>query len=317
MNNAGPTSTSRHPDTSKRRRAIAALIASMVIGSTVPILVRWSEVGPVSTAFWRMAIGGGLAIVVLRPWRDGRAVLSRGMVIGLGIGGALFAADLATFHLAIGATSVANASLLNNLAPLFAGAIAVVFGRPPSRRFWLGTALAIIGATVLFFPKFDRGSPELVGLGIGLTSALFFACYLLVVERLRDACSTITIVAWTGLAAAAVLLPTAWAAGEQLVPATLEGWIVLAALAIIAQGVGQALVVYALAGLSGPEAGAGILLQVVATAVLGVLLLGEAVGMALIVGGTTILLGVVMATSRGDGRGEGGPPIAKASISAS
>lgn len=288
----------RRRDVRERRRAVAALIAGAIIIGSVPILVRWSEVGAIATAFWRMAIAGGLALILLRPWHTRRTACSIRLVAGLGFCGLLFAADLATFHLAIGATTVANASLLNNLAPLFAGVLAMILGRPTGARFWLGMGCALIGVAMLFIPKLDRSSTELVGLGTGLASAIFFAGYLLVVERLRGVCSTVAIIGWTGLASAIVLLPAAWAAGERLLPVTVNGWLVLAALAIVAHGAGQALVIYALARLSGPEAGVGMLLQVVAAAMLGALLLGETIGLALVIGGAAVLLGVIVATTR-------------------
>lgn len=67
-------------------------------------------------------------------------------------------------------------------------------------------ALALAGIVMVFLPRIDRGSTEVVGLSIGLLSALFFVCYLLTVER-RGLLSTVTILARTGLAAAIVLLP--------------------------------------------------------------------------------------------------------------
>lgn len=72
----------------------------------------------------------------------------------------------------------------------------------------------------------------------------------------------------------------------------------MAALGIVADGLGQALLIYALARLSGPEASVGLLLQPVTAACLGALLLGEAVGLSLVLGGSVVLVGVFVATAR-------------------
>lgn len=283
---------------SERSLAILALVGAAIFIGWVPVLVRWSEVGPIATAFWRLSIASTLALAMLGFGRREHAPISGGLALWLAICGALFAGDLAFLHLAIGATSVANAALLNNLAPVFAGAIAMILGRPTGARFWAGMGLALIGVVLLFLPRLDRGPTELFGLVAGLLSALFFAGYLLAVERLREAFSTLAILAWMGLASAVVLLPVAWVAGERLMPITLEGWVIVISYALIAQGIGQALLIYALARVSGAEAGVGLLLQTATAAGFGALLLGEAAGPALLIGGGAVLAGVLIATSR-------------------
>ena len=97
-------------------RAFLCLCAGACGIACAPILVRLSETGPVASAFWRTAV----AAPVLCLWarraapRPVSASLRPAVAAGL-----FFAADLAVWHWSITYTSVANATLLANLAPIF------------------------------------------------------------------------------------------------------------------------------------------------------------------------------------------------------
>lgn len=96
-------------------------MAALIIGGS-PIFVRLSEVGPMATAFWRVA----LALIPLLAWSRlrGGAVADKppqrlSDYAQLVLPGVFLAIDLAAWHLALTMTSVANATLLANLAPVF------------------------------------------------------------------------------------------------------------------------------------------------------------------------------------------------------
>jgi len=138
---------------SPRARAIAtlALFAGAAAIATAPLFVRWSETGPIATAFWRIA----LALPLLWGWsvleQRGRHLASfaanRRLLV---LAGLFFAADLAVWHWSIVLTSVANATLLSNLAPIFVTLAAwVLFGRRPIGLFLVGLATALGGVTLL------------------------------------------------------------------------------------------------------------------------------------------------------------------------
>ncbi|RVL21384.1 EamA/RhaT family transporter, partial [Sinorhizobium meliloti] len=99
----------------------ALIIGGAAIGGS-PIFVRLSEVGPMATAFWRVA----LALIPLVAWsrlRGGAAAEKPPQCLSdyaqLILPGVFLAIDLAAWHLALTMTSVANATLLANLAPVF------------------------------------------------------------------------------------------------------------------------------------------------------------------------------------------------------
>ena len=111
----------------QRRLAFAALIAGGIAIAFSPIFMRLSEIGPIATAVHRLALGLPLFWLWLalekrdsrqdaplqnRPanWRDASM---------LALSGLFFALDLAAWHSSLGYTSVANATLLANNAPIF------------------------------------------------------------------------------------------------------------------------------------------------------------------------------------------------------
>lgn len=293
------------------RFAFAALIAGALCIALSPIFVRVSEAGPIATAFWRVA----LAVPVLwlwlasdtRPSRARRPSTPRDF-LRLSLAGAFFAGDLAFWHLSIQYTSIANSTLLANMAPIFVtlGAVAL-FGERVTRTFLAGLACALIGAVVLMGDSLAIGADTLLGDGLGVVTAMFYAAYLLAVGRLRADFSTATIMTWSALTTAILLLPLGLLAGETLWPATLFGWGVLVALAWISHAGGQSLITFALAHLPASFSSVSLLVQPVAAAILAWLLLAEALGPIQALGGAVVLVGIALARrgSRRPARSQG------------
>lgn len=288
-----------NPDTplataSGRGLAVAALLAGAVAIAVSPLFVKVSEAGPVATGFWRVA----LALPFLWAWsmigqperHAANFAADRRLMIAAGL---FFAGDLAVWHWSIVLTSVANATLLANLAPIFvAFAIWMLYGKRPTPLFLAGLAAALAGVALLLGGDFRLGAKAMLGDLLGVVTAMFYAAYQLAVTRLRSRAATASIMAWTGLVTACALLPVALASGEQILPATGMGWLKLVGLALISQVAGQSLIAYAMAHLPATFSSVGLLLQPVMAAVFAWLLLGEALGGIAIAGGIVVLIGI-------------------------
>lgn len=288
--------------------ALGMLCLGVVGIAWAPILFRLSEVGPIATAFWRVA----LAFPVLLAWRlvemrrsprpdgpartDGAGSWMSGR-IGLFAAGAFFAGDLAFWHWSLTWTSVANATLFANAAPIFVTLAAwMLFGRRFSARFLLGLALAIAGAGILMGSSLRIGPEHLVGDLLGMVTAMFLAGYLLTVERLRAAHSTASIMVWNAGAGAMLLLPLALVMEPVLLPpATVAGWWPMLVLALVSHAAGQSLIAYSMVRLPAALTAVSLLLQPVLAGVFAWAVLDEPVGVLQLVGGVVILAGVLLA----------------------
>ena len=293
-----------------RAGLLALFVGAFCIASSA-IWVRLSELGPVATAFWRVA----LALPLLWAWAarvslPGHIEAGRRFGWPLAAAGVCFAGDLALWHGSIVLTSVANATLLANFAPVFVTlAVWLLSGRRPHARFLLALAVALAGTIVLVgssigtassAPSSGRapateGTLRLIGDALGIGTAMFYAAYQLFVARVRSAVSTASVMAWSSLACAAVLLPVAVASGETLLPATLYGWTILAGLALVSHVAGQSLIAHAIAHLTPTLASVGLLLQPVVAAAFAWQVLGEPVGVLQVAGGTIVLAGIWLA----------------------
>lgn len=283
------------------RFALPALFSGAVAIAFAPIFVRLSDLGPVATAFYRIA----LALPVLMLWlrwdqRDDSSTQRRPASLRdygrLSIAGLFFACDLAVWHWSITLTSVANATLLANAAPVFVTLGGwLVFGIRVTPVFLLGMFMALGGMGVLMSESLTISIEHLWGDGLGLLTAFFYAGYILSVGRLRAEFSTAAIMTWSGAVTAAVLLPMAWLSGEDLWPATPYAWGILAALAIFSHAGGQSLIAYALAHLPAAFSSVGLLLQPATAAVLAWLLLDETLSPWQGLGGVVVLCGIYLA----------------------
>jgi drug/metabolite transporter (DMT)-like permease len=280
-----------------RTLALAALFAGASCIGTSAVLVKLADVGPVSSAFWRVA----LAVPVLWLWARATDEPAAGGEAGgtfklLLLAGFFFAGDLAFWHWSIVLTSVANATLLANCAPIFVTLAAwLLFRRRPRVQFVVGLATALAGMAMLLRGDFQHSGSELLGDALGVVTAMFYAAYQLTVTRARKRASTARIMFVSGVVTAAILLPLALGSGERFLPASPAGWLPLAGLALIAQVGGQGLIAYAMAHLPATFSSVGLLLQPVVAAVLAWLVLSEALTALAIAGGVLVLIGIRIA----------------------
>ncbi|MES0873893.1 DMT family transporter [Sinimarinibacterium thermocellulolyticum] len=276
-------------------RALPALVLGAVLIGLAPIFVRLVDVGPSAAAFWRLALALPLLGVLMLRRRAAAAGGERGALRWLWLAGLFFAGDLAVWHQAIEFTSVANATLLANVAPVFVAlAMWTLYGERISGRFALGLLLALAGAACLVADSLGISRQTAFGDLLGVIAAMFYAGYLIGVSRQRRVFDTVQVMFWTTAAGAVVTLPLAVALGETLWPASTREWGLLVGLALLSHVGGQGLIAYALAHLPAAFSSVSLLLQPVAASLFAWLLLAEAFGPLQALGGAIVLGGIVL-----------------------
>ena len=238
-------------------KALSALAIALVSIAATAILVRVSEteIGPYATAFDRfwltavlLAAWNGLRADKSQLW-DRRAIMP---ALGqLGAAGLLFAIDLTLWAWALTQTSVANATLLANLTPLFTTLGGWLLWRSRfDGRFLAGLAVAVGGAIALGIGDLHVAADKLQGDLAALMAAVAFAGYLMLLERLPGKLESATVVFWSSALAAGATLPLVFLTGSDLLPTSWQGWLSILALAAFCQIVGQCFLVYSLDRLS-------------------------------------------------------------------
>jgi drug/metabolite transporter (DMT)-like permease len=277
--------------------ALGALLLGACCIALSPIFVRLSEAGPTATAFWRVALAVPvLWILVFLRNQPSREKFS-GKPWLLFAAGVAFAGDLAFWHTSIKFTSVANSTLLANLASIFVTlAVWIFFRQRPTGVFLAGLAAALAGVAMLVWTSLAFSPTALLGDALGIVTAMFYAWYILVVKNLRDRGETVLrLMAVTTTLTAVILFPVALASGDEMLPQSTYGWCVLLGLALISHAAGQGLIAYALAHLPATFSSVGLLLQPVIAAGFAWMLLAEPLVPLQIAGGIVVLIGIYLA----------------------
>jgi drug/metabolite transporter (DMT)-like permease len=211
--------------------------------------------------------------------------------------GLLFALDLGSWHYGVFMTSVTNATVLGNTAPVVVAVAAwLVFREQPSRGFLLALALAIGGAIGMGLAKGSggRGTDPLLGDALSLLAAVFYGLYFVVVRLARSRARASALMLWTTVSGAPVLLLMSLVMGERLVPSGVAGWRAGAALGVV-HVIGQGAIAWALGRLPATTTSVVILLQLIVAALLGWLVFGEPIVPLQALFAAVVLVGAVLA----------------------
>ena len=157
-------------------RSFFLLVAGAIAIGFAPIFLRLASTGPISTAFWRMALAVPVLWMFVRQQNDASSALVAFRSSLVWLAGLAFALDLATWHFSIRLTSVTNATLLANCAVLLVPLFSWVFLRRPVGSRTLGCGLlAFFGMVLLSSPSLRTGSARLLGDALAVLTAGFSA----------------------------------------------------------------------------------------------------------------------------------------------
>ena len=196
-------------------------------------------------------------------------------------------------------TSVASSTVLRSLTPLFISFGAwLILKQRFNYQFMIGMIISIIGGIVIGWDDLRLGTEYLVGDGIALLSAALHGTNILIVGYLREQnCTTTKVLFWRCGFGALIVLPVVWLMDKQLFPVSLQGWLIVIALAIVCQTFGQGLLVYSLKQFSSSFVGIFALLKPIFTAVLAWIIFAENISLTSGIALLLILLGIYLAKS--------------------
>lgn len=257
------------------------------------------ELSPVNLTLlrWLVVSAGFLAIypTVVKPKvKFQRQDAPRMVVVALG--------NVVIYHLALNtAETTVDASLaglLISLGPLFIVLLsAAVLHEKISKRVWLALAVAITGAVVISSPDLNLGSAASVGPLLVAVAALSNAVYTVASKPLVSKYGPFPVAAWSAFLGTAILLPLlSPSLVMQAESLSLAGWGSVLYLAILSTVLTNLIYFTQVLGQPVSRLGVQLYLVPVVSAAGGILVLGEGISAATLVGGALMLGAVALAT---------------------
>ncbi len=271
---------------------LIALVLANVALAFGPLFVRLADTGPVAAAFWRVAMATPVlllasTLLVRRPYAG-----AHGLAWPIIVGGVAFAADLASWHVGIRQTTLANSTLFGNAATLIFPVYGFIVARSwPNRSQAFALTLAALGGGLLLGRSAEMSSAHLTGDLLCLLAGVLYAVYFITMSRVRETMAPLPALALSSLASTAPLWIAAVALGETIVP---NSWGPLIALAVVSQLFGQGLMIYALGKLSPLVVGIGLLVQPVVAATIGWIMYDERLTALDMVGAALVAMALVL-----------------------
>lgn len=274
------------------RRWVVIVLAGAVLGiSSSAVIVRGIDADALAIAAWRTL---GASLLLLPAARSELARLDRRDLLKIGVAGAFLGLHFWLWFASLDHTTVLRSTVMVSTVPVWTGIVEALLGRAPPRRFWLGTAVAIVGVAVLSGGGGSGGG--WTGDALAAVAAMMWAGYFVIGRDVRERVGT---VAWMCLAcasAAALLWPAAALTGVGMVGFPPWTWLLLGLAILGPQLIGHQGFAYAVRFLPAATIAMVALLEPVGATLLAALFLGELPGPEAVLGGAILLCGVVWAT---------------------
>ena len=243
-----------------------------------PIFVRFSDVDPIMTAFYRIFLSlpfflffssSGIIEKIKFPE-------VKNYYLVFFFSGLFFALDLICWHWSIKLTTVSKATFLSNLAPVVVILFSYFFLKEKfTKFFYIAAGLSLGGMTLLLGESFQFNKDQFFGDLLGVLTAVWYGSYIITISQLRKKYNTTSIMFISGVITSIILIVVSIIFEQQLIPQTINSIIVLFLLAFVCQFLGQAFIAYALAYLSASTSSLTLLLQPIAATILGYLFLSK------------------------------------------
>jgi drug/metabolite transporter (DMT)-like permease len=252
---------------------LAALLTANFALALGPLLVRLADTGPAAAGFWRLTLA--LPVILALSLREPAAQrrVSGATLALVAAAGAFFALDLASWHVGITATKLGNAALFGNSGSVILMVWGLIAARRRPRTLEIcAIAAALAGAALLMGGSLEISHASFVGDLFCLLAGLFYAVYILMLAPARARLGQFSLLLWSTLAGAPILLATAALLGESIVP---HDWTPLLILAMSSQIIGQGCLIYSLKNFTPLVIGLALLTQPAVSALTGWLAFGE------------------------------------------
>ena len=277
------------------------LIIGAIAIAFSPIFVRFSDVDPIMTAFYRIFISlpfflffSSFNIIEKVKFPE----FNNSYVIFL-VSGIFFALDLICWHWSIKLTTVSKATFLSNLAPIVVIIFSLIFLKERfSKFFYLAALLSMMGMLMLLGESFKFNKSQFIGDLLGVLTAVWYGSYIVTISQLRKKYNSTSIMFLSGIVTAIILLIVSMLFEQSLIPQSLFTITIIFLLGFICQFMGQSFITYSLAYLSASLSSLCLLIQPIAATVLAYFFFEEKLTTIQFFGSALILIGIYIARTK-------------------
>ncbi len=270
-----------------------ALILGVLCLSLSAIFVRTSGAPGVVLSFYRMTTASLILLPIIAIRSRGKIAIDRRWLLGPLAAGFITALDHGTWSTAVAYTSIANANLINFIAPVWVALVSWLFLKQKlSGKFWVGLTLVmagmifVFGSNLFLHPAFSKGD------ALALLSSFFFAGYYLITQKSRSRVDALTSTALIAAGSAMTLLVICLVSGAPLSGYQASTWLMFIAAGVISQIGGYFCMTYALGHIPAAIVSPTMIASPVISALLAIPIAGEGLSIFQIAGGLLVFAGI-------------------------
>ena len=285
------------------RLGLILLLAMVSVSSTSLVVRSVATVPALVLAFWRMFTASGMlwSYSVVRPAGKLSSVNKKRIIFA----GIFLGCHFACFFLGVRNTSIANATLLGCMAPIFTVFISIFQKKKINKMTYVGLVIALVGGGIIQSGDISLNNANLFGNSIALLSALFIAITFVLAEQIRQETDNVAYGRSLFFVASITVLLIAITAGDSILDFKAGDipWFLF--LGLVPSIFGHNLLNYAVKYITPTAVSSVPLGEPIIASIFALLLFGEAIPVGALLGGPVILIGVYIiinnqATSSGD-----------------
>ena len=271
-------------------------LGAMLIGFA-PIFVKLSSLSSSAIAFYRMFLT--IPFLFILNYALNRRYLfhvrNKSTIIYTALASLAFTTDLTLWHYSMNITSVSNATIIVNSAPIFVAVLSfILFKEKLSIEFVTSFLITYIGIIGLIYFSNNYTNGKVFGDILCMIAAFFYAVYLLVIAKLGRE-NSLNIIFYTTFFCCLFSTIPMIIGGGQVFPSSSSEWINLLLLAVLCQFGGQYLITHAIGKISASEGSIGLLMQPITATILAAFLFNEILNITQIIFVFFALFGIYLA----------------------
>ena len=255
---------------------ILLAFGAMLIGFA-PIFVKLSMLSSSAISFYRMFLA--LPFLFLLNYILNKKfffrVKNKKTILYAAFASLAFTTDLTLWHFSMDITSVSNATIIVNSAPIFVAILSFIFFKERlTKGFLLSFLVTYSGIVGLIYFSNNYVNGKLLGDILCLIAAFFYGVYLLVIARLGKE-NSLNIIFYTTFFCCLFSIIPMMIEGGNLIPSSSFEWLNLILMAFLCQFGGQYFITHAIGKISASGASIGLLMQPLTATILAAIIFSE------------------------------------------